>query len=38
VTKSIADLFPVSDPRLCKPKKAPMSHPICPMASFNPEP
>jgi hypothetical protein len=34
VAKSIADLFPPSDPHLCMGKKALMSRPICPMASF----
>ena len=34
VSKSIADLFPLPDPNLCKKRKAFMSRPICPMSSF----
>jgi hypothetical protein len=33
--KSIADLFPLPDIKLCAKGKAPMSRPICPMASFD---
>ncbi len=33
--KSVSDLFPLADLKLCKKNKAPLSRPICPMAGFD---